>query len=190
MMTQKEAIGYLGEDWEDNFEEEIFVIKQQLLKALPVYKLYQSKLKKWEKLEEAYLVLGGEFNENPLLEMEIPIFSEDVRAAFSLYNETRNNLKLKLLSVFTLKNADCILHGLISLEIIFASLWLLHDIDETVVLSKIPDPMEIWSGIKSFESIGGKTFDDLKEMSNVVPETLKREQKRLTLYYTKYGKNE
>jgi hypothetical protein len=50
--------------------------------------------------------------------------------------------------------------------------------------------MEIWSGIKSFESLGGKTFDDLKEMSNLVPETLKREQKRLTLYYTKYGKNE
>jgi hypothetical protein len=190
MMTQKEAIAYLGEDWEENFEEEVFAIKQQLLNVLPVNKLYHSKLKKWEKLEDAYLVLGGELNEIPPIYLEMPIFPVDVRAAFSLYNEKRNKLKLKLLSVFSFKNAERILFALISLETTFASLWLLDDIDETVVLSKIPDPMEIWSGIKSFESLGGKTFDDLKEMSNVVPETLKREQKRLTLYYTKYGKNE
>ena len=189
-MTSEEAFAYLGEEWEDTFEVEIFALKQQLVSILPVHKLYESKLKKWENLEEAYLSLGGSLEEKEVFDVNIPDFFNEIVTSFSLYQKVRNQIKLNLLNTFNSIDAERLLQTLVKLEMAYASLWSLEDSDENVIVSKMPDPMEIWSGIKSFESLGGKTFDDLKEMSNLVPETLKREQKRLTLYYIKYGKNE
>ena len=189
-MMKEEAFAYLGEEWEDAFEDEIFALKQQLLSILPVHKLYRSKLKKWGNLEDAYRSLGGRLEENEVFDIKIPVFFNEILSSFSLYQEVRNQLKLNLLNTFDLSNAEKLLQSFVKLEVTYASLWLSEYIDENVIVSKIPDPMEVWNGIKIFESIGGTTFDDLKEMSNEVPETLKREQKRLTLYYTKYGKNE
>jgi hypothetical protein len=189
-MTREEAISYLGEDWEETFEDEIFKLKKQILSLLPVDKLYHTKLSKWAKLEQAYLLLGGEIREvNCNVQINIT-FSDQISRSYSLYQENHNILKLKLLNTLSLSNAVIILRELILLEKGFAFLWVSIQVDESVILSKIPDPMEILNGIKEFEFAGGKTFDDLKVMSKEVPEILKREQKRLTLYYTKYGKNE
>jgi len=189
-MTRDEAFAYLGEEWEDTFEEQIFLLKQQLISVLPVNKLYQSKLKKWEKLEEAFRILGGTIEEQYFAEITIPVFLNNILNSFTLYQESRNDFKLKFLNTINLRDAKILLQAFNKLECVYAALWLDEVVDENVVVSNVPDPMEILSAIKSFENLGGKTFDDLKEMIKAVPETLKREQKRLTLYYTKYGKNE
>jgi hypothetical protein len=97
---------------------------------------------------------------------------------------------LKLLNTTNLSDAKIILDAFIELESLYASLWLDEEVDENIIVSNIPDPMEILNAIKSLENLRCKTFDDLKEMIKAVPEILIREQKRLTLYYTKYGKNE
>ena len=77
-MTRDEAFAYLGEEWEDTFEEQIFLLKQQLISVLPVNKLYQSKLKKWEKLEEAFRVLGGTIEYQHFSLITIPVFFNDI----------------------------------------------------------------------------------------------------------------
>jgi len=48
--------------------------------------------------------------------------------------------------------------------------------------------MELLQAIKQFNKLKGYTFSDLKEMLIVAPKVLVEEQKRLTLYATKYGK--
>jgi hypothetical protein len=189
-MTRDEALAYLGEEWQDSFEEEIFLLKQQLISLVPINKLYQSKLKKWEKLEEAFRVLGGTIEYQHFSLITIPVFFNDILNSFTLYQENRNDFKLKLLNTTNLSDAKIILDAFIELESLYASLWLDEEVDENIIVSNIPDPMEILNAIKSLENLRCKTFDDLKEMIKAVPEILIREQKRLTLYYTKYGKNE
>ena len=189
-MTRDEAFAYLGGEWEDTFEEQIFLLKQQLISVLPVNKLYQSKLKKWEKLEEAFRVLGGTIEDQHFSEITIPVFFNDILISFTLYQESRNDFKLKLLNTINLSDAKIILEAFIKLECVYAALWFYEGLDDDIVVSNVPDPMEILIAIKSLENLGGKTFDDLKEMIKAVPEILIKEQKRLTLYYTKYGKNE
>lgn len=191
-MTKVEALSYLGEEWEEGFEEQIFTLKQQLLTLVPIHKLYQAKLSKWKKLEEAFIHLGGQFKQVDLsqLKLETPIFSDNISAAFKTYQECRNRLKIGLMNCILSEEVGVILDSFIKLEISYASLWQKSDIEADSIISKVPDPMEILMAVKYFENLGGKTFKDLIEMANVTPETLKREQKRLTLYYTKYGKNE
>lgn len=187
-MTNEEAIAYLGEDWEDAFEEQIFALKQQLLTLLPVSKLYQSKLSKWKKLEEAFCVLGGKLEDERFIDIEIPSFSNLIQEAFKQYQATKNQLKLLLMQYSSSVVVEQLLKKFTTLEIEYALNWINGVLDDTIVLSSLPDPMELLTAIKSFEEQGGTTFDDLTEKLNVAPEVLIREQKRLTLYYSKYGK--
>lgn len=187
-MTQEEALAYLGEEWEDVFEEEIFALKQQLLTLLPVQKLYQSKIDKWKKLEEAFVSLGGKLEQDVLIEATDFSFSEQLLEAFESYQKYKNQLKLKLSQINTSISLENICDNLIELEIQYAFKWNLNVEVDKVVLSSQPDPMEILQGIKRFNSEEGYTFTDLKEKINVVPKVLIEEQKRLTLYYSKYGK--
>ena len=190
-MTKEEAYAYLGEEWEEVFEEQIFTLKQQLLTLVPIYKLYKAKLSKWKKLEEAFIHLGGQFQQVDLsqLKLETPIFSDNISDAFKTYQEYRNRLKISLLNSVDSEIVIVVLDSFIKLEVSYAALWQSEDFDDNIIISNVPDPMEILKAIKCFENLGGKTFKDLIEMANVAPETLKREQKRLTLYHTKYGEN-
>ena len=191
-MTKVEALSYLGEDWEDSFEEQIFTLKQQLLTLVPVNKLYQAKLSKWKKLEEAFINLGGQFKQADLSQLifETPIFSDNISDAFKTYQEFRNRLKISLLNNVYSVAVIVVLDSFIKLEVSYAALWQSEDLDDNIIISNVPDPMEILKAIKCFENLGGNSFEDLKEMAYAAPEILKREQKRLTLYHTKYGKNE
>lgn len=190
-MTKEEAYAYLGEEWEEGFEEQIFTLKQQLLTLVPIHKLYEAKLSKWKKLEEAFIHLGGQFQQVDLsqLKLEIPIFSDNISDAFKTYQEYRNRLKISLLNSVDSETVIVVLDSFIKLEVSYAALWQSEDFDDNIIISNVPDPMEILKAIKCFENLGGKTFKDLIEMANVAPETLKREQKRLTLYHNKYGEN-
>ena len=190
-MTKLEALSYLGEEWEDSFEEQIFTLKQQLLTLVPIHKLYQSKLSKWKKLEEAFISLGGQFKQVDLSKLifETPIFSDNISDAFKTYQEFRNRLKISLLNSVDSEAVIVVLDSFIKLEVSYAALWQSEELDDNIIISNVPDPMEILKAIKCFENLGGKTFKDLIEMANVAPETLKREQKRLTLYHNKYGEN-
>jgi hypothetical protein len=190
-MTKEEAYAYLGEEWEEGFEEQIFTLKQQLLTLVPIHKLYEAKLSKWKKLEEAFIHLGGQFQQVDLsqLKLETPIFSDNISDAFKTYQEYRNRLKISLLNSVDSETVIVVLDSFIKLEVSYAALWHSEDFDDNIIISNVPDPMEILKAIKCFENLGGKTFKDLIEMANVAPETLKREQKRLTLYHNKYGEN-
>jgi hypothetical protein len=190
-MTKEEAYAYLGEEWEEGFEEQIFTLKQQLLTLVPIHKLYEAKLSKWKKLEEAFIHLGGQFQQVDLsqLKLETPIFSDNISDAFKTYQEYRNRLKISLLNSVDSETVIVVLDSFIKLEVSYAALWQSEDFDDNIIISNVPDPMEILKAIKCFENLGGKTFKDLIEMANVAPETLKREQKRLTLYHNKYGEN-
>jgi hypothetical protein len=187
-MTKEEALAYLGEDWEDVFEEEVFALKQQLLTLLPVHKLYQSKIDKWKKLEEAFVSLGGKLEEDVHFETPNFSFSEQLLEAFESYQKHKNNLKLKLTQITTSSSLINICNSLIELELKYALKWNLNVEVDQVVLSSQPDPMEILQAIKLFNNEEGYTFTDLKEKINVAPKVLIEEQKRLTLYYSKYGK--
>jgi hypothetical protein len=191
-MTIEEAYAYLGEDWEEEFEQQIFTIKQQLLTLVPINKLYETKLSKWRKLEEAFVYLGGQFIQADLAQLifEKPIFSDNISDAFKTYQECRNRLKISLLNSTGSDEVTVVLDSFFKLEVSYATLWQKADLEGDLIISNVPDPMEILIAIKCFENLGGRSFKDLREMVNVAPETLKREQKRLTLYYTKYGKNE
>ncbi len=187
-MTQKEALTYLGEDWEDAFEEEIFALKQQILTIIPIQNLYQAKIDKCKKLEEAFVFLGGRLAiENNFIDDRYT-FSEIILDAFQNYQQYKNKLKLNLTQIYTSNSIKFICESLLKLEIEYANLWNLNSEIVQVTLSNQPDPMELLQAIKQFNKLKGYTFSDLKEMLIVAPKVLVEEQKRLTLYTTKYGK--
>lgn len=187
-MTQKEALAYLGEDWEDTFEEEIFALKQQILTLIPIQKLYQAKIDKCEKLEEAFVFLGGRLASENSFAVKDFTFSDVILEAFQNYQQYKNQLKLNITQVNTSNLLKIVCDSLIKLEVEYANLWSLSNSVDKVVLSNQPDPMDLLQAIKRFNELKGYTFSDLKEMINVAPKVLVEEQKRLTLYATKYGK--
>ena len=186
-MTYEEALTYLGEDWEDTFEEEIFALKQQILTLIPIQKLYQSKIEKCKKLEEAFVFLGGRLATENSFAVNDFTFSDVILESFQNYQQYKNQLKLNITQINTSNLLKIVCDSLIKLEVKYSNLWSLSDSVDKVVLSTQPDPMEVLQAIKRFNELKGYTFSDLKEMINVAPKVLVEEQKRLTLYATKYG---
>lgn len=193
-MTKTEALqefqldGAFGkDDLIDLYEEKIFEFKQYFLSKTPIFKLFESKISKLEKIGNAYSLLTNsnvEFNETKL---EFNDSQAEILANYLHFQEEKNRIKTKISNSENAFELVSWVKNLLKLEKMNAQHWFSEiEIDANILVSKEPNPMEILEGIKIFNQNGGTNFDQLKKLENNPPEILIQEMKRLSLLFKKY----
>jgi hypothetical protein len=193
-MTKTEALqefqldnAFDEDDLIDLYEEKIFEFKQYFLSKTPIFKLFESKLSKLEKIGNAYKLLTNSkvtFHETKL---EFNGSQVEILANYLHFQEEKNRLKTKISNSENAFELVSWVKNLLELEKINAQHWFSEiEIDANILVSKEPNPMEILEGIKIYQQNGGFNFDQLKKLENNPPEILIQEMKRLSLLFKKY----
>lgn len=193
-MTKTEALrefqlddAFDEDDLIDLYEEKIFEFKQYFLSKTPIFKLFESKLSKLEKIGNAYNLLTNikvEFTETKL---EFNGSQAEILANYLRFQEEKNRMKTKISNSDNAFELVSWVKKLLELEKMNAEHWFSEiEIDANILVSKEPNPMEILEGIKIYQQNGGFNFDQLKKLENNPPEILIQEMKRLSLLFKKY----
>jgi hypothetical protein len=163
------------------FEAKLFELKQFFIQNVPIRKVWNSKLKKLERLDFARRVLCDLPVDTAIYGVyPIPDFSNDLLTAFNQYQTEKNMIRQKILMSSTFSDLLNSAHTYLTLTDNYASLWSCDDAGlGEVVVSKSPDDMLILNEIKSVEEEGLKTFKDLIDLPD--DHVLILESKRLTL---------
>jgi hypothetical protein len=193
-MTKTEALhlfqlddAFDEDDLIDLYEEKIFEFKQYFLSKTPIFKLFESKISKLEKVGNAYNILTNikvEFTETKL---EFNGSQAEILANYLHFQAEKNRMKTKISNSENASETIHWVHQLLDLEKINAKIWFSEtEIDANILVSKEPNPMEILEGIKIYQQNGGINFHQLKKLENNPPEILIQEMKRLSLLFKKY----
>jgi hypothetical protein len=195
-MTKGEAASILNikvdarlEELEDQFEQLLFESKTYFLKKVPIQKLFRSKLTSIQQLIKAYELLSESKIETSQqhLFFDFIFDSSDVLISFNNYHLYRNQLKQALINTFNFEKIDQLVTELLKLESAYAFFWYKENIDtQNTLVASLPDDIQLLNAIKQYVELGGKSFDDLKNLKNNPPEILIQEMKRLSLLYKNY----
>ena len=194
-MTQQEAFDYFKssdeEEIEEIYEEKLFEYKKFFLSKVPVDKLFRGRISQLVQLQAAYTAamasdekkIAFTLSEFSLLPEQYDLLS----VFFSAYQKVKNELKQKISRSSQANELIVLAEALVSLEKEYAKAWYSEIVtDESVIVSKEPDPMYLLESIRRFEESGGKTIDDLKKSGAEAPGLLFNEMKRLSLLYKKF----
>jgi hypothetical protein len=199
-MNKEEAYVYLGFKETDNelypdeaWENVVFVFKQKLISRPLIRKVLEKQLQKISKQYEAFQTLSDEMlpvllNGNRIItEWSFP---DEVLQAFHVFHSYRNTYKLKLSECVSFQDLSALTMEWMEMEEAYQSKWSIEKIDvitEPVSLGKEPDPMELITLIKDWESESGERlkFSELENTAERLPRLLKIEVKRLTLLWKK-----
>jgi hypothetical protein len=171
----------------DLYEEKIFEFKQYFLSKTPIFKLFESKLSKLEKIGNAYSLLTNSKVEFTETKLEFNSSQAEILANYLHFQEGKNRIKTKISNSENAFELVSWVKNLLELEKMNAEHWFSEiEIDANILVSKEPNPMEILEGIKIFNQNGGTNFNQLKKLENNPPEILIQEMKRLSLLFKKY----
>lgn len=190
-MTEQEARGFLSlnedDDLYDVYEEQLFEHRKFFLSKAPVSTLFEGRIARMTKLQEAFEVLGGtvDHQENPMQEAIVPATS--ILETYLAFQKSKNSLKMQLSNAQSVPELAHAARALVKLEHDNAGAWHAEfPEEETVIVSREPDPMYLLESIKQYAEQGGKTFAQLKNQENNPPALLVQEMKRLSLLFKKY----
>ncbi len=173
---------------EEIYEQEIFELKQFFLSRAPIAKLFKGRIAKLNKLQAAF----EEINSNQIksdFEISFPENSIYLLDSYTNYQAVKNKIRLLISNELNGVNLIPLVQKLIDLEKDHAKQWSILDdseLDETVVVSKEPNPIDILNAINEYQLKGNKTLEELKRNENNPPIVLIQEMKRLSLLFKKY----
>lgn len=193
-MTKTEALrefqlddAFDEDDLIDIYEEKIFEFKQYFLSKTPIFKLFESKLSKLEKIGNAYSLLTNTNVEFTETKLEFNGSQAEILANYLRFQEEKNRMKTKISHSENAFELVSWVKNLLELEKMNAEHWFSEiEIDANILVSKEPNPMEILERIKIYQQNGGFNFNQLKKLENNPPEILIQEMKRLSLLFKKY----
>ena len=173
---------------EEIYEQEIFELKQFFLSRAPIAKLFKGRIAKLNKLQEVF----DEINSNQIkadFEISFPENSIYLLDSFTNFQAVKNKIRLLISNELNGYNLLLLVQKLIDLEKEHAKEWSFTDeieLDETVVVSKEPNPIDILNAINEYQQKGNETLKELKRNENNPPNVLIQEMKRLSLLFKKY----
>ena len=176
------------EEIEELYEQEIFELKQFFLSRAPIAKLFKSRLNKLKKLQEAFECIDSSQIKQDF-EFYFPEMNDNLLDSYKAFQETKNKIRLQISNELNGSNIIQLVEILINSEKHNAEHWLcleVFDEDESVIVSKEPNPIDIQNGIHEYQQTGGKTFEQLKRNENNPPNVLVQEMKRLSLLFKKF----
>lgn len=185
-MTIDEAKIYLpidqDEELVDCYELKLFELKQFLSSNFPVTKVVNSKLKRLEKLDEAFITLGGVFKDSVATNVEGKIKGESLDQIHASYTYERNRLRMLIMNSRNGSELRLILMVYLDLIRQYAVHWKgEYQGQDKVVVSKEPDVMELQKAIAEFKAEGKASFEEMKN-SDESKNILVGESKRLSLW--------
>lgn len=186
-MKPDEALIYLPiddeSDAEDLYDEKLFELKQFFLGRFPISKVIKARLSKFEKIEEAFIALGGHVE--VFQQQKVHVFPEfnSIFPLYRWYNIERNRIRLAISSARSKSQLSAVMEEYVNLTKYYATYWLLPEIDLTSVEIKVgaePDPMDIQNELNTH---GEETIIDPSYISSLPNDNcLKSEAKRLSLW--------
>ena len=176
------------EEIEELYEQEIFELKQFFLSRAPIAKLFKGRLTKLKKLQDAFELVDSSHVKN-VFKFDFPEGNENLLDSYKVFQETKNKIRLQISNELNGSNIFQLVEVLIKLEKHNAESWsVIEDFveDESVIVSKEPNPIDILNGIYAYQQLQGETFQQLKRNENNPPNVLIQEMKRLSLLFKKF----
>ena len=180
-----------GDDLYDLYEERLFEDKQFFLNRAIIPSLFEKRMEKMQKREEAFRTLTD--SELPTIKFE-KIELQNSASISEAYSSFQSEKAKIFQSIFSAKNNPMVIQyirNLIDLFAQYTSYWALKesfDIND-ILLSKDPEPVAFSLAIQSFEQAGGKNIVDLQLLTFDGKDSLLSEAKRLSLWRKKELKN-
>lgn len=171
-MTKEDALLYFplkkGEDdIDDLFEQLLFEQKQFFSNQMPISKVFNSRINRLKKIEEAYVFFGGVPPLNSNLAIELKGYKS--ASIEETYNQFQLNKNAYRLGVFNAANAfqlKQIVRHIFNNYIEFAEMW--PTIENTGInrplISKEPDAMAMIEEIQALKSKGIVNFSELSQL--------------------------
>lgn len=175
------------EDVFDRYEEILFETKNYFIQKIAIEKLFSRKIAYLKEVEQAVFTLTNTTSNSPV-KVEIQAIEEvEIQAQFKAFQAQKNKLKTQLFQSDSASEIREIANFLVKLEKENARVWAIEmEKDDSIIISKEPDPMQILEAIQDYQSHGGKTFMQLKNLENNPPQVLIHEMKRLSLLFKHY----
>lgn len=182
-MTREEAeLFFLDrgeESYIDYFEEQLFEYKLFFSSKPPIAKTFKAKLQKLNQFSEALSVIQL-VEPHSFAKLELPVFTDDIKDTFNLFNSTRNSINLKIRMAKSVKELNYLVGFLLDAMNAYAAQWKVDNVsDASVKIGVEPDPMVILKNIKDFAEKGSTKFENLGELAE--GDLLMDETKRLNL---------
>lgn len=186
-MTTSEACVFLGiehlEDAEEAFEEAVFTIRQQLIAGPVLLKTTESRCKRLQNLEEAWLTISGKQKMEQIVQAEKNILPDAVLERLTNYHQLKSSLLQKMGSTLEVSVLKFLAYELVELERLLCEPFsrFVEWGDVTVTIGKEPDPMPVLKLVREQAELGHTTIADLYENKNKLPTELLIALKRLSL---------
>lgn len=176
-MTPSECSALLDldqyEDLDEAYDFKLFELKQFLLSKVPFVKTYASRIKQMEKMQQAFILLGGEEKGTVKVEVETPT-PIDLLSCWNIHQEKIRDWKNRVGQSQSLNDLKVLMEERLEIYKWYAETWVnitgqvASDLD--VKASVELDPMDVFQAIKM-------TVDNYQD--NLV---LQKESKRLILW--------
>ena len=191
-MTKEEARIFLnGEesDIEDLYDAELFNFRQFFLSVQLIPSVVESRFRKMEKVQEAFIVLGGVPGFKSDLGFDPFSFSDFLLEAFDEFQKMNSILKIQIASAATIPDLIEAVERSLLLRKEYYALWpdFTSIQNDAVILGKLSDDMEFRRLIQSAVDSGIDTFEKLSKRENELAEALKYESKKLFLLSAKFN---
>lgn len=189
-MTEKEARIFLsmevGDDPQDAMDEVLFQFKKFFTSQAIIRSMFQAKLKKLEKIKEAGEVFGIKHASSRLPERFELKETEEMVLLFQEFQNSKSQLFLAINSCNDPKDLDHLVVEIVDLQSSFNAHWPeIKNLEETVILAKQPDPMDVLMDLKKLKEIGVETFQDLTKVQSFEKNCIGLESQRLYLLHQK-----
>lgn len=168
-------------------EEELFDTKKYVLQKAPIKTLFTRKISRLNDLISIQEDLFPQDIQKDIPEIVLEAYtSTQLDKLFTAYFANKNKLKHVFLATKSLHQAIYLMEKMCVNEKEIGCLFSFLAVEESSIVSKEPDPMEIHDAIQ--ETIGKNilTLLDVKNNVNDLPITLLNEMKRLFLLSKKY----
>lgn len=186
-MTKEDALLYFpieeGDDIDDLFEQLLFEQKQFLSNQMPISKVFNSRLNRLKKIEEAYLFFGGNIERNSNEDFNIsPYISNSIEKNYNIFQQNKTILKLALFNALNVTEIENVIKHIFKTYIEFAEKWTTIEAEglNRPIISKEPDAMAIMDEIKILKSKEIVNFSELSQLGH--DNILVQESIRLSLW--------
>ncbi|MFT7345013.1 MAG: hypothetical protein ACI9XP_001607 [Lentimonas sp.] len=167
---------------EDQYEDLLFDDKTFFNQKTVHPVLYKSRITKMGKVQEEYEKLGGLVNAEPISFNHDFTFI-DLKSAVDKFHLIKSDFLLKVFQCQSGVQLIELVTRLLKLYKDYIKCWKIEgELDLSgVLMSKEPNPLSIFVAVKSFDSKGGKSVLDIKNIEFDHKEVLFNEAKRLNL---------
>jgi|TARA_R110000737_G_scaffold17480_2_gene35213 stalled ribosome alternative rescue factor ArfA len=173
-----------GDDLEDRYEELLFEDKQFFTTRAIVPKVFRARIEKMKKREEAFRRLTS-IKERENIEL-VPLKFESTADIHQNYLNFQKDRALVMQQLYRTQECNSVIRlieQLVHRYIAYLLPWQLVKVEEVegIIISKEPDPTELYNALKAFSDEGGKNVNEIQSLFFNGKVLLENEAKRLSL---------